>query len=80
MLKICRDSGSSWQAKEGAVMGLNVIVRRFQWVASSGGDEAQLSNSQPYMKVKLFGKLYPCMCSFSHTMDYYRDCDCDLDY
>lgn len=31
---MCRDERSSWQAKEGSVMGLNVIVRRFQWVGA----------------------------------------------
>ncbi|XP_067933195.1 uncharacterized protein [Watersipora subatra] len=54
LVQICKDEQSSWQAKEGAVMGLNVIVRRFQWVGAEDGLLVSDSSSTEYY-VK-FGK------------------------
>ncbi|XP_078607662.1 uncharacterized protein LOC144879770 isoform X1 [Branchiostoma floridae x Branchiostoma japonicum] len=38
LVKVCQDEESSWQKKEGAVMGINAVVRRFHWVGTQSTD------------------------------------------
>lgn len=31
---LCKNTESTWQTKEGAVLGINAVLRNFQWVGS----------------------------------------------
>ncbi|XP_070575993.1 uncharacterized protein [Ptychodera flava] len=44
LAKICLNKESTWQAIEGAVMGINSIIRRFQWIGCQPA-EPSLSGS-----------------------------------
>ncbi|XP_013392533.1 uncharacterized protein LOC106160455 [Lingula anatina] len=54
---ICKGEDSSWQAKEGAVMGINIVVRRFQWIGfdieNSSPRDTKSTRTEYYLK---FGK------------------------
>ncbi|KAI8504645.1 hypothetical protein Bbelb_177630 [Branchiostoma belcheri] len=40
LVKICQNEETSWQKKEGAVMGINAVVRRFHWVGTQSTQDA----------------------------------------
>lgn len=52
--QICREENSTWQAREGAVMGFNAIIRRFQWVGFNQDlVEHDSANTEYFLKVPL---------------------------